>query len=282
MRAALLAMFGMCVAACPSSSPPPTQQLAKERDARVKREDKRLELKQYLAVPCQDAYRAETPAALARLVSQPTGGLLRCVPDACQSSAAVLSPALSTRPLGFGTHTTALEGAVAARLRASLSSFFPSATVTVDEGAVIVRWRDSLAHSPEERELRDTYKVMGVTMALSLRWQPCPAGDAACSVLPQAETSLLALTPRAGTQDTSCSLYFGAPDALGVKGLSGASNTARRLQAEALRALQDELLLLGLCGDNSVQNRFEGCDDGNIQNGDGCSSLCQQEAPYTQ
>jgi len=32
----------------------------------------------------------------------------------------------------------------------------------------------------------------------------------------------------------------------------------------------------GTCG-NGVVDKFEQCDDGNLNNGDGCSSLCQKE-----
>jgi cysteine-rich repeat protein len=33
---------------------------------------------------------------------------------------------------------------------------------------------------------------------------------------------------------------------------------------------------IGTCGNGAV-DRFEQCDDGNLNNGDGCSSLCQKE-----
>lgn len=35
-----------------------------------------------------------------------------------------------------------------------------------------------------------------------------------------------------------------------------------------------------MCGDK-ILNLKEGCDDGNLISGDGCSSLCQIEATYT-
>ena len=35
----------------------------------------------------------------------------------------------------------------------------------------------------------------------------------------------------------------------------------------------------GTCG-NGVLDKFEQCDDGNLTNGDGCSSLCQMEGDH--
>ena len=34
--------------------------------------------------------------------------------------------------------------------------------------------------------------------------------------------------------------------------------------------------VLGACG-NGLVDKFEQCDDGNLNNGDGCSSICQKE-----
>jgi cysteine-rich repeat protein len=40
---------------------------------------------------------------------------------------------------------------------------------------------------------------------------------------------------------------------------------------------EDVNIIGGICGDNNLDTSFEQCDDGNLYNGDGCSSICEIE-----
>lgn len=237
-----------------------------------------------LSAQCRAAYETQSLEALRSYAeSQKASGVVSCFPGgSCENKVDNLAASpLRSRSLSFGGQTGELEQAVLSRVEQAVKDVLPGASLSLSEGTIVLRWQDVSSNSQAERELRDTYKVMELMAGLSLRWQPCSgASGAACGVLPQVAWELLALTPSAGSsQGAGCTLYLGVPDELRAKGLSGPSKTMRQLKVAALGAIQAELTALGSCGDNSVQNRFEACDDGNTQSGDGCSASCQAEAP---
>jgi cysteine-rich repeat protein len=236
-----------------------------------------------LSAQCQAAYGLSELPDLRRYASeQQNSGQVSCWPSGdCGGHADNLSSVpLKTRPLAFGEHTDELEAALVKRLETTIHSFMPGAQLERQNGTIWLSWADHDAQNPLELELRDKFKTMSLRAGLSLRWQSCQGeSGVACGVLPQVELALLALTPKAGsTQGASCTLFLGVPDELKAKGLSGPSRAMRQLKSRSLAALQDELSALGTCGDDSVQNRFEECDDHNNQSGDGCSATCRKEA----
>jgi cysteine-rich repeat protein len=237
---------------------------------------------EHLSAQCQAAYGMQELPELRRFASeQQNSGQVSCWPSGdCGGHADNLSSVpLKTRSLAFGEHTDELEDALVKRLEGSIRGFLPGVNLARQNGTIWLSWADQDAQNPLELELRDKFKTMSVRAGISLRWQPCQGeSGAACGVLPQVELALLALTPKAGsTRGASCTLFLGVPDELKAKGLSGPSRALRQLKSSALAALQDELAALGTCGDDSVQNRFEECDDHNAQSGDGCSASCRKE-----
>jgi cysteine-rich repeat protein len=184
------------------------------------------------------------------------------------------------RKIKFGEDTSALEQAFLDRFQEIAQQGLKTLAPTLNETERTFVWRDFMADTQEERDLRDVYKVMSLWSSVTLKWLPCKGeSGSACSVQPQVQFAMLAVTPQANSagDGASCTLFFGVPDETKANGFSKPSNVMRQMKGAVRPSLEGELQKLGTCGDNNIQKRFEECDDGNTSSNDGCSAECKIE-----
>jgi cysteine-rich repeat protein len=230
--------------------------------------------------PCHAAFHAVNFTDLAP-ANIKTSSALSCWPSGrCEGFVENIGEPIKTRKIKFGEDTSALEQVFLDRYQELAQKGLKTLTPTLNESERTFVWRDFMADTKEERELRDVYKVMSLWSSVTLKWLPCKnESGAACSVQPQVQFAMLAVTPQANSvgAGASCTLFFGVPDETKAQGFSTPSNIMRQLKGAVRPALDTEFKVMGVCGDNNIQKTFEACDDGNITNGDGCSAECKTE-----
>jgi cysteine-rich repeat protein len=230
--------------------------------------------------PCHHVFRAENFTDLAP-ANINTSSALTCWPSGrCDSFVENVGEPIKVRKVKFGEDTSALEQTFLDKFQELAQQSMKTLTPKLNESERTFVWRDFMADTKEEKDLRDVYKVMSLWSSVTLKWLPCKGeSGSACSVQPQVQFAMLAVTPQANSagDGASCTLFFGVPDETKANGFSKPSNMMRQLKGAIRPALDGEFQKMGVCGDNNIQKKFEECDDGNITPNDGCSADCKIE-----
>jgi cysteine-rich repeat protein len=230
--------------------------------------------------PCHEAFHMVSFADLSPAHVK-TSSALSCWPSGrCEGFVENIGEPIKLRKIKFGEDTTTLELAFLDRYQELAQKGLKTLSPTLNESERTFVWRDFMADTKEEKDLRDVYKVMSLWSSVTLKWLPCKnESGSACSVQPQVQFAMLAVTPQANStgDGASCTLFFGVPDETKAQGFSKPSNIMRQLKGSVRPALDAEFQVMGACGDNNIQKKFEECDDGNVTTGDGCSAECKVE-----